>query len=369
MRLQDSLNIIKYALLGFAGIALFVGSFVIANTLAITVAQRMRELATLRTLGASRRQVLGSVVLESVVVGLLGSIIGLFLGVGIAVGLTALLKATGVDLPDHSLVLSPQTIVVSIGVGTLISLLASLRPAVRATRVEPIAAVREGAVMPASRFARYAVPASAVVGAAVDRALLLRRLRERRRHQDADGPAHRRRGPHVRRRGHDRHPRRPAAGLRAGRARSPLRRLRRQPGPRERGAEPGAYGVHGRRRHDRPRADHVRRGDRSGLQELVHRRRQHALHRRLLGLGRRQRRSAHEQGRRRRRDRARRHGGVPDALRRGQGRRQDRLHHRRRREPDEGRRHHVDGRARTRSPSSSARRARSCSTSTPTTTR
>ena len=84
---QDGLNIIKYALLGFAGIALFVGSFVIANTLAITVAQRMRELATLRTLGASRRQVLGSVILESVIIGLLGSIIGLFLGVGIAVGL------------------------------------------------------------------------------------------------------------------------------------------------------------------------------------------------------------------------------------------------------------------------------------------
>ena len=163
---QDGLNIIKYALLGFAGIALFVGSFVIANTLAITVAQRMRELATLRTLGASRRQVLNSVILESVIVGLLGSILGLFLGVGIAVGLTALLKATGVDLPDHSLVLSMRTVVVSIGVGTLISLLASLRPAVRATRVEPIAAVREGAVMPVSRFAQYAVPAAAVIGAA-----------------------------------------------------------------------------------------------------------------------------------------------------------------------------------------------------------
>ena len=163
---QDGLNIIKYALLGFAGIALFVGSFVIANTLAITVAQRMRELATLRTLGASRRQVLGSVILESVIVGLLGSVIGLFLGVAIAVGLTALLNATGVDLPDHSLVLSVRTVVVSIGVGTLISLLASLRPAVRATRVEPIAAVREGAVMPASRFARYAMPTAAIVGAA-----------------------------------------------------------------------------------------------------------------------------------------------------------------------------------------------------------
>jgi len=163
---QDGLNIIKYALLGFAGIALFVGSFVIANTLAITVAQRMRELATLRTLGATRHQILGSVILESVVVGLLGSIIGLFLGLGIAAGLTALLKATGVDLPDHSLVFSARTVVVSLGVGTLIALLASLRPAVRATRVEPIAAVREGAVMPASRFARYAVPTSAVVGTA-----------------------------------------------------------------------------------------------------------------------------------------------------------------------------------------------------------
>src|SRR6185312_12280957 len=151
---------------GFAGIALFVGSFVIANTLAITVAQRMRELATLRTLGATRHQILGSVILESVVVGLLGSIIGLFLGLGIAAGLTALLKATGVDLPDHSLVFSARTVVVSLGVGTLIALLASLRPAVRATRVEPIAAVREGAVMPASRFARYAVPTSAVVGTA-----------------------------------------------------------------------------------------------------------------------------------------------------------------------------------------------------------
>jgi putative ABC transport system permease protein len=162
---QEGLNIIKYALLGFAGIALFVGSFVIANTLAITVAQRMRELATLRTLGASRRQVLSSVILESLVVGLLGSIIGLFLGVGIAVGLMALLKATGVDLPDHSLVFSLRTIIASLGVGTLISLLASLRPAVRATRVEPIAAVREGAVMPASRFARYAMPTAAIVGA------------------------------------------------------------------------------------------------------------------------------------------------------------------------------------------------------------
>ena len=163
---QDGLNFIKYFLLGFGGIALFVGSFVIANTLAITVAQRMRELATLRTLGASRRQVLGSVLLESLVIGLIGSILWLFLGLAIAVGLMSLLKAIGIDLPTSGYVFSTRTILVSIGVGTLVAILASLRPAFRATRVEPIAAVREGAVLPPSRFARYALVTSAIVGAA-----------------------------------------------------------------------------------------------------------------------------------------------------------------------------------------------------------
>jgi putative ABC transport system permease protein len=162
---QDGLSFMKYFLLGFGGIALFVGSFVIANTLAITVAQRMRELATLRTLGASRRQVLGSVVLESVAVGVVGSIVGLFLGLAIAVGLKQILAATGVELPAGGIVFSPRTIVVSLAVGTLIALFASLRPALRATRIEPIAAVREGAVMPTSRYARYALPTAATVAA------------------------------------------------------------------------------------------------------------------------------------------------------------------------------------------------------------
>jgi putative ABC transport system permease protein len=162
---QDGMSVFKYFLLGFGGIALFVGSFVIANTLAITVAQRMRELATLRTLGASRRQVLGSVVLESTAIGLFGSTVGLFLGLGIAKGLMEALAASGVNLPSASLVFEPRTIVVSLLAGTLVALLASLRPAIRATRVEPIAAVREGAVMPVSRFARYAPLASAVTSA------------------------------------------------------------------------------------------------------------------------------------------------------------------------------------------------------------
>jgi putative ABC transport system permease protein len=160
---QSAMKVLKYALIGFGGIALFVGSFVIANTLSITVAQRMRELATLRTLGASRRQVLGSVMLESVVVGFIASIVGLLLGLAIAVGLKLLLDATGFELPGGGIVFAPRTIIVSLVVGTLIALLASLRPALRATRVEPIAAVREGAVMPSSRFGRFAVPAAGIL--------------------------------------------------------------------------------------------------------------------------------------------------------------------------------------------------------------
>ncbi len=160
---QSEVNIFRYFLLGFGGIALFVGSFVIANTLSITVAQRARELATLRTLGASRRQVLWSVVLEAVVVGVLASVVGLFVGLGIAVGLNALLAATGIDLPETGIVFSTRTVVVSLLVGTLIALLASLRPALRATRVPPIAAVREGAVLPPSRLAKFGLATALAV--------------------------------------------------------------------------------------------------------------------------------------------------------------------------------------------------------------
>jgi putative ABC transport system permease protein len=158
----------RKVLLAFGAIALFVGAFVIANTMSITVAQRMRELATLRTLGASRRQVLRSVVLEALVVGVLASIAGLFFGLGLAKGLTSLLDAMGVGLPDGGLVFATRTVVVSLVVGTVIAVLASLRPALRATRVEPIAAVREGAALPPSRLARYGIVTSlAVIAIAV----------------------------------------------------------------------------------------------------------------------------------------------------------------------------------------------------------
>ncbi len=148
-------TIIRYFLLSFAGIALFVGAFVIFNTLSITVAQRTREFATLRTLGASRRQVLRSVILEALVIGLGASLVGLFAGLGLAVGLNELFKALNLELPQTDTVFAARTVVVSLLVGTGVTLVAGLFPAIRATRVPPIAAVREGATMPRGRFARY----------------------------------------------------------------------------------------------------------------------------------------------------------------------------------------------------------------------
>ncbi len=145
--------LITDVLLAFGGIALFVGAFVIFNTITITIAQRTRELATLRTLGASRRQVRRSVMLESAVIGLAASIAGLFAGLGLARGLNAAFVALGVKLPQAGTVLAVRTIIVSLLVGTLVTLAAGLFPAIRATRVPPISAVREGAVLPASRHA------------------------------------------------------------------------------------------------------------------------------------------------------------------------------------------------------------------------
>jgi putative ABC transport system permease protein len=166
------LSIFQDFLLAFGGVALFVGSFVIANTLSITVAQRTRELATLRTLGATRRQVLTSVLLEAFVIGLLASVVGLFLGLALAKGLNALFGAFGINLPQTSTVFKGRTVVVSLLVGVIITLLAAIRPALRSTRVAPIAAVREGSVLPPSRFARFTT-AGALTTIAVAVALML----------------------------------------------------------------------------------------------------------------------------------------------------------------------------------------------------
>jgi putative ABC transport system permease protein len=143
----EFVKFIRYFLLAFGGIALFVGAFVIFNTLSITVAQRTKELATLRTLGASRRQVLRSVVLEGFVLGVVASAVGLALGVLLAKGLTALFSALDLSMPQADMVFRPRTAVVAMVTGTLVTLVASIWPAVRATRIAPIAAVREGGMV------------------------------------------------------------------------------------------------------------------------------------------------------------------------------------------------------------------------------
>ena len=109
---------IRYFLVGFGMVALFVGGFVIFNTLSITVAQRTRELATLRTLGASRRQVLRSVVLEAFAIGLFASLVGLAAGVGLAKGLSSLFSALGLALPEAGLPIETRTVVVPLLLGT-----------------------------------------------------------------------------------------------------------------------------------------------------------------------------------------------------------------------------------------------------------
>ncbi len=159
------ISFLRGFLLAFGGIALFVGSFVIANSLSITIAQRTREFATVRTLGASRRQVLWSVVIEALVVGTLASITGLVLGLALAKGLFKLFSAVGFTLPNSGILVETRTIVVALLVGIVVTLLASLRPAFRATRVPPIAAVREGATLPESRFAKHRTTGSALLTA------------------------------------------------------------------------------------------------------------------------------------------------------------------------------------------------------------
>jgi putative ABC transport system permease protein len=140
-QIRDDLGFLRIALLVFAFVALFVGAFLIFNTFSITVAQRVREFGLLRTLGASRGQILGSVVVEALAIGILGALLGLAGGYAIAVGLNALFVAIGIDLPTTALVTKDRTIVVSLLIGVGITLISSFVPALRSTRVPPIAAL------------------------------------------------------------------------------------------------------------------------------------------------------------------------------------------------------------------------------------
>jgi putative ABC transport system permease protein len=143
---QSGFQFFQIALQVFGGIALLVGIFVISNTFSILVAQRTRELALLRAVGASRGQVLGSVLLEATMVGLVAAVLGLGAGIGLAKGVTAAFKAFGADLPANGLAVRPATIVIAFVVGVGVTLVAALSPAIRSMRVKPIAALRDVAV-------------------------------------------------------------------------------------------------------------------------------------------------------------------------------------------------------------------------------
>ena len=161
--LGQALGFFNTFLLVFAVIALVVGAFIIYNTFSIVLAQRMRELALLRAVGASRRQVTLSVLGEALAVGLLASVIGLGLGALTAIGLRGLLGAAGIDIPSTSIVVSPTTAAIAIGVGTLITLAAAVFPALRASRVPPIAALRTVAVEPKPPVIRIVIGIGVVV--------------------------------------------------------------------------------------------------------------------------------------------------------------------------------------------------------------
>ncbi|MDX6679443.1 MAG: putative transport system permease protein, partial [Solirubrobacteraceae bacterium] len=158
--LEDDFGFFRTALLVFGGIALFVGAFVIYNTFSITVAQRTRELALLRMLGATRRQVLRSVVLEAAIIGLIASLLGLAGGLLLVPALRALFAAIGADLPATASVIATRTIVVSLLVGVVVTVIASVVPALRATRIAPIAALREGLTAPARAGRKRIIAAS-----------------------------------------------------------------------------------------------------------------------------------------------------------------------------------------------------------------
>jgi putative ABC transport system permease protein len=163
------LTFLRGFLVAFAGVALLAAAFTIHNTFQVTVTQRTRELALLRAVGASRRQVATGVLVESAVIGAVSSLAGLAVGVGVALGLKAVFDAFGFALPDGGLAITPTSLLIGFAAGTVATLVAALAPARAALRVPPVAALRDAATEPAS-LGRIRVAAGsllAMAGAAV----------------------------------------------------------------------------------------------------------------------------------------------------------------------------------------------------------
>jgi putative ABC transport system permease protein len=160
--IRDNLGFLQTILLVFGFVAVFVGAFLIFNTFSITVAQRVTEFGLLRTLGASRPQILVSVLIEALAIGLFGALIGIAGGYVMAVLLNVLLQAFGIDLPTTGLVMESRTIVVALLVGVVVTSVSSMVPALRSTRVPPIAAL-QAYTPPASRRRRLVSAALAIL--------------------------------------------------------------------------------------------------------------------------------------------------------------------------------------------------------------
>ncbi|MFE4751110.1 ABC transporter permease [Streptomyces mirabilis] len=137
------MNVIKYAMLGFAGIAFLVGIFLIINTFSMLVAQRTREIGLMRAIGSSRKQVNRSVLVEATLLGIFGSILGVGAGVGLAIGLMKLMSAAGMDLSTRDLTVKATTPVIGLVLGVVVTVLAAYLPARRAGKVSPMAALRD----------------------------------------------------------------------------------------------------------------------------------------------------------------------------------------------------------------------------------
>ena len=154
--IEEDLKIVKILFMVFAGVALFVGSFIIWNTFTMIVTQRSREIALLRAIGATRRQVLRSLLLEALMIGAAASAIGVGLGVLVARGLRWLMDFVGFTLPSTSLQVEPRTVWLCLLLGTVVTVVAALVPARRATQVLPVEALRDstpGAERPSWRRA------------------------------------------------------------------------------------------------------------------------------------------------------------------------------------------------------------------------
>ncbi|MFV2001013.1 MAG: ABC transporter permease, partial [Acidimicrobiia bacterium] len=161
--INEGLGFLTVGLLAFAGVSVFVGAFIIQNTFRIIIAQRTRELALLRAIGATGRQVRWMVMVEAFFVGLVGSIVGIGVGFVMAVGIRGLMNAVGLSIPPGSLLLLPRTVIVGLAVGLLLTLASALLPARKASRVPPVAAL----LVDASRTPRRSLRTRALAGSAV----------------------------------------------------------------------------------------------------------------------------------------------------------------------------------------------------------